>query len=315
MADSSLAPIAIFCYRRARHLQETLQSLSACPEFASSPVYVFADGAKGERDRADVADVRQLLASWARPGLTVVAAEANQGLARSVIAGVTRLCSEYGRVIVIEDDLLLHPATLTWMNKGLDALADDARVYQVSAHQFAAEGFENRRTGSYQRFVVSWGWATWQRAWAHFDPLATGWEAVRSDPGLRRAFNCNDSFPLAEMLEDQMTGRSDSWAIRWSWSVFRRQGLTLMPPATLVRNVGFDDRATHSTLGALKRFMPRPPENPWRGDDAPDLPPRVALVPADVAVFERGLRRTNLMRNRRIKAALAHLPIVGQRFR
>lgn len=303
---SMTTPIAVFAYRRPLHLQSALTALAACPEFAASPVFIFIDGPRPGTESA-VAETAEVAARFAGPNVTVVQRPTNRGLANSIITEVTALSERYGRVIVIEDDLVVHPTTLAWLNQGLDAYADDPRVMQISAYQFRVPEFEGRSHGTFQRFATTWGWATWKRAWDLFDPAATGWEAIAAPGPARRALDADGNYPFSDMLVKQMTGKLDSWGIRWFWSVHRVGGLTLMPPRTLVANRGFGAGGTHNTVGDLKRFVQGPSPIRWASDRPPLLPDSIMLTQADEIAFRRGLRRTNGLRNSRIKALLATL--------
>lgn len=298
------APVAMFAYRRPTHLQRALTALAACREFASSPVFIFIDGPRPGAETA-VAETAAVAARFAGRDVTVVRQQTNRGLATSIITEVTALCEQYGRVIVIEDDLVVHPGTLAWLNKGLEAYADDPRVMQISAYQYRVPEFEGRTEGTFQRFATTWGWATWRRAWDQFDPKATGWEAVAEPGPARTALDAGGIYPFSDMLVKQMNGQLDSWGIRWFWSVHRAGGLTLMPPRTLVRNDGIATAATHNSIGPLKAWVQGRPPRPWDQDVAPGLPGEVALVPEDEAAFRRGLLRTHAMRNHQVKQALA----------
>lgn len=240
-----LAPIALFVYSRPEHTRRTLEALARCPEWLRSHVVVYADGAKKPALAAAVAETRRVVRELA-PHALVVEQPTNRGLARSIIAGTTELCEQFGKVIVVEDDLDVAPTFLTFLNAGLDRYADDDRVMQVSAYQFpVALPSEALFLG----FPTSWGWATWKRAWQHFDPEARGYERLVADPQLRRRFDLDGSYPYFEMLERQRRGEVDSWAIRWHLSVFLRGGLVLYPGQTLVTNTGFDGSGTHGGVG------------------------------------------------------------------
>jgi hypothetical protein len=304
---STFAPIAIFAYRRPRHLAQVLTSLDACPEYAHSPVFAFSDGAKTSEDKTGVMAVRRLLHSRASTNMTIVEADANRGLARSIITGVTQLCERFGRVIVIEDDLVVHPTTLTWFNAALGRFASATNVLQVSGYQFRVPEFRNRPDGVFLKFASSWTWSTWDRAWRLFDPEAIGWDALQTDPALRQAFDEDNNYPLAAMLTAQMEGRIDSWAIRWRWAAFKADGLTLFPPRSLVTNIGFDATATHNSVGALKKLLSGRPPYLWEGRTPPRLPQEVLFNATDQYAFRRALRRTGAVRNARIKEILAWL--------
>ncbi len=220
---------------------------------------------------------------------------------------MSSLCNEHGKVVVVEDDLLLHPLTLEWFNLGLDTYENVEQVMQIGAYQYNIPEYRSLKKGVFQEFATTWGWATWKRAWDKFDPKATGWESVRENPEIAARFNSNDAYPFSEMLVRQMRGEIDSWGIRWSWSVFKAQGLTLMPPQTLCINTGLDVSGTHNSVGFLKKFVSGPQPTRWRHDFLPALPERVGVSDPEIAAFRGGLKRTNAMRNLKIKTALARL--------
>lgn len=299
------APIALFGFRRPEHIVRALSALEACPEFAASAVFVFLDGPRTSGDVAAVEATRRAVKARLRSNMVLSLQEKNRGLATSIVTEVSTLCEEFGRVIVVEDDLIVHPATLTWLNSGLAAYEHHHRVMQISAYQYRVPEFETRDVGTFQRFATTWGWATWKRAWDHFDPAATGWEAVASAGAARIALDAGGAYPFSDMLVKQMNGQLDSWGIRWFWSVHRAGGLTLMPPRTLVRNEGIATAATHNSIGPLKGLVQGRRPRPWDQDGPPGFPPEVALRPEEEAAFRRGLRRTHAMRNHQVKKTLA----------
>ncbi len=247
------APIVVLAYNRPRHLQATLTSLMRCEGFAGSPLLIFADGPRGAGDSEAVHSTRKVAQDLLGDAAEYHFAESNKGLANSVIDAVSSTVDRYGRVIVVEDDLELHPGFLAFLNQALDRYENEAQVFQVSGYMFDLPVMENFPSAFFLPFTVSWGWATWQRAWQEFDPQAEGWQALKSDHSLRGRFNLNGAYDYATMLERQMQGLRDSWAIRWYWSVFKARGLVLFPPVSYVRNRGFDGSGTHGS-GRLRRF-------------------------------------------------------------
>lgn len=247
------APVAIFAYRRPDHLRNTLASLMKCDGFGESPVIVYGDGPRNHQEVASVLSTREVARTMLGKRAEYHFSETNRGLSQSVIAGVTETVQRFGRVIVLEDDLQVSPAFLTYMNTALDRYADNEKVFQVSGYIFDVPKFRHRTVALFLPFTVSWGWATWKRAWDQFDPMATGWETVRTDKLLRRRFNIDGAYDYATMLERQMAGLRDSWAIRWYWTVFKTNRLVLFPSISLVRNTGFDGDGTHGR-GLLRRF-------------------------------------------------------------
>ena len=240
-----LAPIALFTFKRPVHTRRTLESLAQNPEFTESPLFIYCDGARNDGEAAQVEETRLLVRNWPHPNKTIIERDRNWGLANSVIEGVTELCKCFGRVIVVEDDLVVSPVFLNYLNVALDRYADVPKVMQVSAHMFPVD-IHSQFDAIILPFTTSWGWATWDRAWKQFDPSMAGFEKLKVDRALRRKFNLDGSYPYFRMLKRQSKGQVDSWAIRWYLSVFLKDGLTVHPCHSLVCNTGYDSSATHS---------------------------------------------------------------------
>lgn len=286
---TSRAPIAVFAYRRPDHLRRTLESLARCAGFAESPVYLFADGAKGEADAADVAATRDVARAFLGERAECRLSPENRGLSRSVVGGVEAVLERHDGVIVVEDDMELGPAFLDYMNSALERFRDEPRVMQVSGHMFDVPEFAGRDRALLLPFTTSWGWATWRRAWRQFDPDAHGWQELSREGALRKRFNLDGAFDFATMLERQMIGIGDSWAVRWYWSVFRAGGLVVFPPATLVRNTGMDGSGTHGR-GLVRKF--RPAAEPLQVASL-QLPDAVRVDPDELAAVRRAIWRQN----------------------
>ncbi len=242
------APIGLFIYKRPEHARRTIQSLQACDGVDLSPIYVFADGPKPAADAQAVQATRAIAHELLGSRATFIEQPANRGLANSIIAGTTELCDRHGTAIVVEDDLVLAPSFLQFLNAGLQRFRDEPRVMQVSGHMFDVPALTHQREALFLPMTTSWGWATWKRAWDLFDPAATGWRERLADKAEARRFNLDGRYDYLRMLKRQMRGEIDSWAIRWYYSVFVHDGLALFPPRTLVSNEGLDGSGTHGRL-------------------------------------------------------------------
>ena len=235
-----IAPIALFVYNRPGHTRQTVEALLANTLANQTPLHVFSDAPQNEAARLAVAEVRSYIRSIAGfKSVTIIERETNFGLARSIIDGVTRLCDEYGRVIVMEDDLLVAPGFLTFMNAALEKYALEERVMQISGFIFS-EKLRVARKGLFLNFPTSWGWATWKRAWDKFDLAAEGYSVLKRNPEMIKAFNLDGRYDYFSMLKRSLAGRVQSWAVRWHLTIFMNKGLVLYPSETLVRNIGFD---------------------------------------------------------------------------
>lgn len=252
------APIALFVYNRPGHARQVVEALLANTCSHQTPLHVFSDAPKKEAASQAVAEVRSYIRSIAGfKSVTIIERETNCGLARSIIDGVTRLCRDYGRVIVVEDDLVTSPYFLEYMNAALDKYEEEEKVMQVAGYMFPVS-IELQEDAVFLPFTSSWGWATWERAWRHFDATGAGYQRLVEDQSLRRAFDLNGMYNYFRMLEAQLRGETDSWAIRWYLSIFLMNGLTLYPKKTLVDNIGFDGSGVNCVASSIDASIIEP---------------------------------------------------------
>lgn len=242
------APIALFVYKRPQHTRQTLEALARNELADQSILYVFADGPKpgaSAEDLAAIGHVRALVKErqWCKE-VHLVEAAANRGLAESIIAGVTRTVGQYGRAIVLEDDLVTSPYFLRYMNDALDFYADQPKVIAIHGYMYPVSG--PRPATFFLKEVGSWGWATWQRGWDLFEPDAQQLLDALMAKGLDHAFDYEGAYPYTNILRDQTKGKVDAWAIRWYASAFLQKKLVLWPGESLVQNIGHDNSGVHS---------------------------------------------------------------------
>ena len=246
----TLAPILLFVYNRPDHVRRGVESLLANELAKDSELYIFSDAAKDEAAQPAVDEVRQFIHTITGfKEIHYVERSENWGLARSIIDGVTTLVNQYGRVIVLEDDLIVAPYFLQFMNDALETYQNEEKVCHIQACDFTKaptlpDTFLIKWTGS-------WGWATWKRAWMLFNP--DGQELL--DELVRRRltyrFDFNGKYGYTRMLRRQIQGKNNSWAIRWNASLFLADKLSLNVGKSLVQNEGFDGSGTNCGGGNL----------------------------------------------------------------
>lgn len=234
----NLSPIVLFCYNRVEYLIQTVMALRANELADQSDLIIFSDGPKNECDTGKVKAVREyihLIQGFRK--VEIHESPVNKGLATSVIAGVTEVVNRYGKVIVLEDDLVTSPCFLRFMNEALDLYQDEEQV--CSIHGFSWNTKEKLPDTFFLRGADCWGWATWKRGWDLFEPSTEKLLAsFRAKPELIPLFDFNGSYPYFQMLENQRKGITDSWAIRWHASAFLADKLTLHSGNNLIQNIG-----------------------------------------------------------------------------
>ncbi|MBY5789994.1 glycosyltransferase [Rhizobium leguminosarum] len=242
---SSRTPVALFTYNRAEHTERALDALCRARRIEDCNFYFYSDGPRTEAALASVEATREVLRRWApRLNATVVERRSNLGLAKSIFTGVSDLCDRYGRVVVIEDDLVVSPDFLHFMIESLDRYENEPSVMQVGGLTLSPPS-DLEADAFLLPVTTTWGWATWKRAWQHFAWGPEDLKAARGDEDWRRLFDLNGTCTFSAMLEDRIAGRNDSWGILWWYAVSRQRGLVLYPRRSLVWNGGFDGSGVH----------------------------------------------------------------------
>ena len=242
------APIIIFAFNRLEPLKRCVAALQENSESAESDLIVYVDGARPhkEGEAEKVKAVQEYVKSI--PGfrnLTYTFSTDNKGLGPSIIAGVTEVIIKYGKVIVLEDDLVVVKGFLSYMNTMLDAYKDDNRIMQISGFSTTHSVPKGYNYDIYlNRRGESWSWATWADRWNTID-----WE-VRDYPELLKGKKQQNAFneigsDLFGMLRGYMEGHNKSWAVRFCYAMFKQRKYTVAPMKSLVQNEGFNDDATN----------------------------------------------------------------------
>lgn len=278
-----LLPIALFAYARPHHLAATLASLRACRGAGLAELTIFCDGSRGAVDAAAVAGARAIAhAADGFAAVRVVERECNLGLARSVSSGITGMLERHDRVVVVEDDLAFSPWFLEYMAAGLETYAGDPAVASVHGYVYPVD------IALPETFFIPgadcWGWGTWRRAWAHWREDGAALRAELHERRLMRDFDLGGAAGYSRMLDDQIAGRNDSWAVRWHASTFLAGMHTLYPGRSLVANTGCDASGTHPV--ASQAFASQLSDRPIRVERA-----EVRPCPDALAAFARFHRR------------------------
>jgi glycosyltransferase involved in cell wall biosynthesis len=249
-----LAPVVLFVYNRPDHVRQALESFAACLLSGDTELFVFADGPKHgatEEERRKIAETQAVVCKKKWCGRQhLIISDRNKGLAKSVIDGVTQIVGQYGRVIVLEDDLVCAPHFLSYMNKALDVYENEDHVISITGYIYPVQ--EKLPETFFLRGADCWSWATWKRGWDLFNSDGSKLLYEIEERGLQDDFDFEGSYSYTQMLRDQVDGKNSSWAIRWYASAFLRDKLTLYPGQSLVRNIGMDGSGTHCGRSKLK---------------------------------------------------------------
>ena len=142
------------------------------------------------------------------------------------------------------------------MNTALNKYVSEKKVFSISGYSFnLGDNSDVKEDAYFLNRGWSWGWATWNSRWNLVDWDVRNYKAFVNNKTKRKDFAKGGS-DLNAMLDKQMQGNLDSWAIRWFYHQFNINGLTLYPIFSKIFNIGFDSVATHTT-GSGKRYFPK----------------------------------------------------------
>lgn len=246
---NDLAPIVLFVYNRLEHTKRTIQSLKKNKLANDSDLYVFSDGAKTQRDYDKVQQVREYVRGVdGFNSVRIIVRNKNWGLADSIVNGVTDILNKYEKVIVLEDDLILSPCFLRFMNDALNFYQKEQKVWHLSGWNYPIN-IDINKDVYLTRIMNCWGWATWRDRWESFQKDSGDLIATFTDKDIRK-FNLDGANDFWKQVVDNHDSIIDTWAIFWYASIFKHSGLCVNPTSTYVNNIGFDGSGTHC-LGRL----------------------------------------------------------------
>jgi len=251
-----IAPIVLFVYNRPWHTRKTVEALKNARLANESILYIYSDGPKNNHENGAVRAVREYIRTIAGfKQISIIERDTNFGLANSIIDGVTSVVRQYGKIIVLEDDLVVAQNFLEFMNEALVKYRDESSVFSISGFSHS-DTCDNLDSTYFLALTSSWGWATWAEKWKYFrkDPELLKMQ-MRNDQ-TESAFNYHGSYDFCGMARMQLDGKIDSWAIYWYASVSCENGLTLYPAKSLVQNIGFDNSGTHSGSRDIPELKP-----------------------------------------------------------
>lgn len=258
--------IVLFAYKRSWHLRQTIESLLRNAGANNYDLIVYSDAPANEGIREEVNKVREYLQTVTGfRSVKNIFQTKNYGLSKSIINGVTNVLKEYEQVIVLEDDMVLSNYFLKYMEEALGRYSKEEKV--ISIHGYVYPVADTLPETFFLRGADCWGWATWRRGWKLFNPNGQALLDELRKRNLINEFDFHSTYKFSQMLESQIQGQNDSWAVRWYASAFLADKLTLYPGRSLVHNIGTDSSGTHCA-------------------DSSDYDTSLSLTPIDLAEIE-----------------------------
>ena len=252
----NLAPIVLFIYNRPQHTLKTLEALMQNELAEKSELFIYCDGPKPnakkeDLDKIDAVHTIILKKQWCKK-VHIIKAEVNKGLANSIVAGVTEIVNRYGKIIVLEDDIVTSKGFLRYMNEALNLYENEPKIMHIGSYLPHTNSHKKLPETFLSRFMSCWGWATWKTSWNKANWNESELYEQIKDPKVRNEFNLEGVLNFHEQLENNIDGSINTWAIKWFASIFLCNGLCLYPSHSFTKNIGFDGTGENCDLLDIK---------------------------------------------------------------
>jgi hypothetical protein len=251
-------PVVLILFNRAETTKAVWEALRRAKP---SRLFVIADGPRpsrpGEAEKCREARSIVETLDWDCQ-LEIDFSDRNLGCRARISSGLDWVFSQVEEAIILEDDCVPDPSFFGFCDALLERYRDDERIMHISGSNYLFGHFAERHSLSsyyFSRYNHSWGWATWRRAWAHYDAEMSRWPLLREQNGLADILVGDEwAIPYWKRIFDQVSaGRIDSWAYIWTFSCWINHGLTILPTVNLISNIGFHAQGSH-TLNRYSRF-------------------------------------------------------------
>jgi hypothetical protein len=214
-------------------------------------LYVAADGPRegrlGEAER--VARVREIATAvdWPCEVKTLFRGK-NLGCKNAVSSAITWFFEQEEQGIILEDDCMPQPDFFVFCETLLERYRNDARVSVITGDNFQDGQWRGEASYYFSRYNHVWGWASWRRAWNHYNGELTFWpEWKNSTDWTNKLPDRIESKYWAKIFDRMYAKQIDTWDYPWTASVWFSGGLTATPNVNLVSNIGFGPDSTHTS--------------------------------------------------------------------
>jgi hypothetical protein len=256
------SPVLFLVFNRPDTTRQVFQAIrSARPP----KLYIAADGPRvsrpGEADRCN--EVRRVAKEIDWPcELHTLYRERNLGCKIAVSDAITWFFDQESEGVILEDDVLPLPTFFDYCDEMLERYRRDDRVAMITGCNLVSRHFRPKESYFFSRYCHIWGWASWRRAWRHYDAAMTKWPGWRDNHGLAKMPGANRVFEAywRPTFDAVHAGNIDTWDYQWTFACWYLGGLTVMPGVNQTHNLGFGEDATHTTAAAPEYVMESRPE-------------------------------------------------------
>lgn len=220
-----------------------------------------ADGPRNSSDQVLCNACRRLIDHIDWPCLVETCySEVNLGCRLRLATGLTWVFERVEFAVILEDDCIPHLDFFPFTESLLLRYQHDASIMMIGGSQ-PLETWSCKSSYAFSKYALIWGWATWRRAWKHYNVDMLGWPEFRlSDAFAQVHEDLKERLHWEKRLQRAYDGHT-TWDHQWSFSLWKQKGLSVLPATNLVQNIGFGPDATHTTSESAKHRLSVPAQS------------------------------------------------------
>ena len=273
-------PVLFMIFNRPETTRRVAEALRA---YRPERLFIAADGPRPDNpedaENCRLARAAALDAGWECEVQTRFLDD-NLGCRRAVSSAIDWFFSQVESGAVLEDDCLPAPDFFRFAALMLEHFRDNERVMHISGVNFQNGVRRGSADAFYSTIPHIWGWASWRRAWRHYDVDMRDYPVCRDSGELASHLPGTPylKWVLLRMMEQtyRQSPYFDTWDVQWHYALAKRGAFAVAPNANLVSNIGRS--GTHQVAGSLcdlpLETLPETitlPPSPAAADAAADL--------------------------------------------
>lgn len=251
-------PVAIIFFNRARSVEAVLKRVR---QVRPSRLFLIADGPRAHvpEDAHRCLEARTAVEEAIDWDCQIHRryADHNLGCGPRPATGIDWVFRQVEEAIILEDDCVPEPSFFRFCDEMLERYRDHEDIFQVCGTNYYPLIDRSFYSYHFSRYQVCWGWATWRRAWQHFDYAMRDYDPEDATRMLKAIFEQPTSVRYWRRQFDRLLAGDDTvWDLRWLYAGWRHRALSIIPRDNLVSNIGFGEDSTHTRRAQEGGFQP-----------------------------------------------------------
>jgi hypothetical protein len=266
--------VAFLIFNRPECTQRVFEAIRQ----AKPPILlVIADGPRTPDEAKECEKVRAIIDGVDWPcNILKNYSDRNMGCKDRVASGLDWVFSNVERAIILEDDCLPHPSFFQYCEDLLEQYKDDERIMTICGANRLGKWKEQQQSYHFSYYGGCWGWASWKRAWSHYDVEVKLWSSPEVRARIKDLIGDQRRHSIqAKRFESAYSGKVNTWDIQWFFTRISQSGLSIVPSVNLISNIGFGAGATHTKNSSSQEA------------DRPVFPISFPLRSPDVVIVDR----------------------------